>query len=276
MRLVALGAAALALALTAQAPLAAQTHVPTPPLATGEVLVEVSALGIVTAHADRATLSFSIRGTGDTTAAARTDAAQKVREVTALLRAQGVAEADIRIEPVTAYPGGAADAAMAEAQAAMNAAAAAAQRAAAEVAGTNASEPAPEPEPTIFSAAAPTEVVVRNVASVTAILAALTDRHIELLQGANYALDDDSVPRRQARMQAMQKARADAETYAAALNMRIVRVARVTERLGMDVMSLAATERMGSSFLPFNMGRGNGAELPIVAAVGVDFVLAPR
>lgn len=272
MRLVALG---LALAFAAPAPLAAQTHVPTPPLAPGEVLVEVSAVGMVTTRADRATLSFSLRGTGETEAAARADATRNVREIMALLRAQGVAEGDLHIEPVNVFAGDPEDAAMASAVAAMNAAAAEAQRAAGGPVTVPAEAPPHEDRPA-FSAAAAVEVVIRNVASVPAVTAALNQRQVNVIQGAVYALNDDSIPRRQARLQAVEKARANAESYAAALNMRVTRVVRVTERLGIDVMALAASDRSMGGFLGFSGSRGNSVDVPTVAVVGVDFALAPR
>jgi uncharacterized protein YggE len=270
-RLVALG---LALALAAPAPLAAQTHAPT--LVPGEVLIEVSAIGMVSTRADRATLSFSITGNGETEAAARASAAQKVREITGQLRAQGIAEADIRIEPLNVYAGDPVDPAIASAIAAMNAAAADAQRAAGgPVTATTAESPAPDNRPA-FSATAAAEVVIRNVSNVPAVTAALSRQQISLIQGAVYTLNDDSGARRQARLQAMEKARASAETYALALNMRVTRVLRVTERLGMDVMALAASERSMGGFLGLGGSRGNGVDVPTVAVIGVDFALAPR
>ena len=272
MRLVVLG---LALALTAQAPLAAQTHVPTQPLAQGEVLLEVNAIGVASARADRATLMFTIRGTGESDAAAQADAEGKIRDIRALLRAQGILEADIRIEPPSASGGDPADQAMAAATAAMNDAAAAAQREAGMPASASGQLPPPNDRPAASSAAA-AEVVVRSIDRLPAIMAQLNQHSVNLLQGATYALSDDSGPRRQARLQAMEKARANAETYASALNMRVVRVLRVTERRGMDVMALAASDRSLGGLLGFSGGRGNRAEVPSVAVIGVDFALAPR
>ena len=68
--------AGLTLALAASAPLAASTQAPVtmPPLAPGEVLVEVNALGMVTTRADRATLMLTVSGNGETEAQARAEA----------------------------------------------------------------------------------------------------------------------------------------------------------------------------------------------------------
>jgi uncharacterized protein YggE len=266
-RLVALAAA---LALAGAAPLCAQSRVATAPLAQGEVLVEVNGVGMVTTRADRATFSFGIRGTGETDAAARADAERNVRDVRARLRALGVADADIRIEPVAAFPANDMDRAMAAAQAAMDDAAAEARRQSGDP------EPPAQTAPASHTATAAAEIVVRNMASVPAVQALLDERHIQTTQGPTYALNDDGAQRRQARLQALEKVRADAQTYADALNMRIVRVVRVTERLGMDAMSMALQERAIGSIFTAGMVRGNRPEVPTIVLVGVDYVLAPR
>ena len=137
---------------------------------------------------------------------------------------------------------------------------------------TNMAEPAPS-----ASANAQTEITLRNVDRLPAIQAALMERGIYAVAGASYALNDDTVPRRQARAQALQKARADAEAYAASLNMRVVRVVRVTERLGLDLLSLAGSEfQIVSQIFSPAMFRAGGGQVPTIVAVGVDFALAPR
>ena len=74
MRLAVLG---LALALTASAPLAvsAQAPVTTQPLANGELLLQLGAIGVETVPADLATLSVTLTGQGETAVAARADLA---------------------------------------------------------------------------------------------------------------------------------------------------------------------------------------------------------
>jgi hypothetical protein len=261
MRLVILG---LTLALAASAPLAATAQAPvtTQPLAPGEVLLEVNALGLVTTRADRATMSFTITGSGENAAAARTAVQQNIAEIRAMLRGQGVADADIRVQPITTYDIQTANTVDMNATMDLNAMDTA-ESVAAAAAGS--------------SANAPTELVVRNVERVPAIQSALTDRGIYASAGAVYALDDDSVPRRQARQQAIQKARADAETYAAALNMRVARVVRVTERLGLDLIGMAASESqmVAQIFSPQAMRAATG-QVQTVVVVGVDYALAPR
>jgi uncharacterized protein YggE len=254
----------LTLALAASAPLAATAQAPvmTQPLAAGEVLLEVNALGFVTTRADRATLTFAVTGSGDTDTNARHGAQASIDSVRRVLQQQGVAAADIHVGPITTT----ADMVMADAMNDM-------------MPDTNAMEAMENTGATMsaMTGSAQVDVTVRNVDRVAPIQAALNGLGIYVTGGVNYALNDDAGPRRQARAQALQKARADAEAYAVSLNMRVVRVVRVTERLGFDLFSLAGSESqlVGQIFSP-TMMRGNGGEVPTIVAVGVDFALAPR
>lgn len=274
MRLVVIG---LTLALAASGPLSATAQAPVTvqPLAPGEVLLEVNALGFVATRADRATLNFTITGSGETEAAARTAVEQSIGEIRTMLRGQGVTDADIRIQPITTYETSMmstdmsmpmdANTTMTDMNVAMEA------DNATDAMAVNMVEAVPG-----ASANAQTEVVIRNVDRVTAIQSALMERGI-FATGITYALNDESGPRRQARTQAMQKARADAETYAASLNMRVARVVRVTERLGLDLLGMAANESqmVTQIFSPATM-RANASQVPTIVVVGVDFALAPR
>lgn len=260
MRLVILS---LALALTASVPLAAETQAPvtTQPLAAGEVLLEVNAFGMVGSRADRATMTFSVTGSGETEAQARAATQTAVREVRSALRRLGIADADISIGQVNASAG---------------------MTMTTETAVTNAADALEndmmmDTNMVMSSASgqAQAEIVVRNVDRVPAVQQALMERGI---YGAVpvYVLTNDAGPRRQARTQALEKARADAEAYAAPLNMRIVRVVRVTERLGLDMLGLFASEmqRVGQMFTPAMMQQG--PEVQTMVVVGVDYALAPR
>ena len=268
MRLIVIG---LTLALAASGPLAATAQAPvmTQPLAPGEVLLEVNALGLVTTRADRATLSFTITGSGENDAAARTAVQQNIAEIRAMLRGQGVADTDIRVQPISTYT-------IESAMTAMDVNATVTDMNAFEAvqAAENVAEAAPAPG---TSANAQTEVVIRNIDRVAGIQSALTERGIFATAGVVYALNDDTVPRRQARQQAMQKARADAETYAASLNMRVARVVRVTERLGLDLIGMAASEsQMVAQIFSAQALRAAAAQVQTVVVVGVDYALAPR
>jgi uncharacterized protein YggE len=78
---------------------------------------------------------------------------------------------------------------------------------------------------------------------------------------------------------AIRRARADADAYAATMNMRVARVLRVTERGGFDMMSaMVGIDSVLTRQMEARMGgRGRSSgQIETVALVGVDFALAPR
>ena len=92
-----------------------------------------------------------------------------------------------------------------------------------------------------------------------------------------YAAGDQNAARRAARAEAIAAAREPMpKPMRPSLGMRVVRVVRVTERMGMDLMSLA----MGASSPLLAMmqqhERAQGPDIPTYVAVGVDFALAPQ
>ena len=262
MRLIVIG---LTMALAASAPLAATAQAPvtTQPLARGEVLLEVNALGLVTTRADWAMMNFAVGSTAPDQEAAHAATERELRELRTFLHGQGITDADIHAGPINAYAND--DMAM------MNAMDMAVD--------ANATMAADETTMTVPAGASATVgIVVRNVDNVPALQTALAQRGYGMLGTTTYALNDDARPRGQARAQAMQKARADAEAYASSLNMRVARVVRVTERLGFDMLALAATDPqvMGRIFSPGTMRGNTEPDIPTMIVVGVDFALAPR
>lgn len=265
MRLTILG---LSLALTASAPLAATAQAPVTaqPLAQNEVLVEISAFGAVTTRADRATLSFNIQGSGDTEADAVRQVETSARNLRRDLRGLGIADADIRIQPAVAVAG------MMDmsAELSVNATVAMVDG---NMADTNAMiAPA-------ASANAAVEITIRNIDRAEDVRAvAIAQFGVGQLSTPAYVLTDDSAPRRQARLQALQRARADAESYAAALNMRVVRVVRVSERLGFDMFGMMMSEprALANLYASGALRNNRGPDVQTMVAVGVDFVLAPQ
>lgn len=247
------------LALTASVPLAATAQAPvqTQPLAQGEVLLEVNALGLVTTRADRASFSVTLSGNGADEAAARADVDGRLRELRTRLRALGIADADIRTQPIFSSPPMPYPVVTNSIEVDLNA-----------------SVPA---EAMNATATAQVEVIVRDIVHLPRVQTIMGEQRVFLGGTPTYALNDDSAPRGRARAQAIQKARASAEAYAASLDMRVVRVVRVTERLGLELFGLMANESalIGNIFSPAAM-RGQGAEVPTVVVVGVDYALAPR
>ena len=100
-------------------------------------------------------------------------------------------------------------------------------------------EPAPPPA---ASGQARMEIVIRNFDRVAAVQQTLIEQGIYSGGVPVYTLADAAAARRQARAQAMRQARADAEAYAASLDMRVVRIVRITERTGLDMLAMLATE----------------------------------
>ncbi|HYI46919.1 MAG TPA: SIMPL domain-containing protein [Allosphingosinicella sp.] len=276
MRLVILG---LSLALAGSAPLTfavAQSPVTTQPLAAGEVLVEINAMGSISTRADSASLSASLSGSGDTEAAARTATEAQARELRTMLRAFGIADADIRVRPITTGTSPApAPAEMGYGD--MNAVTADMNMAMTMDEGNTAYAMEDVPPPPAAYGQTTVEIVVRNMDRVPAVQRALMERGVFSLgfRGTTYALADSGAARRAARAQAMQQARADAESYAAALNMRVVRIVRITERIGLDGLSLFVSEASSMTRL-FASQVFSGPEVLTMAVVGVDFALAPR
>ncbi len=276
MRLVVLG---LSLALAGSAPLTfavAQSPVTTQPLAAGEVLLEVNALGTVTNRADSASLSVSIGGSGDTEAAARTATEAKIREIRGVLRGLGIADADIRVRPVTTGTEPAPT--LAGMRSYETNAVAEYENMAMPMEEGNTAYPMEEqpPSPAAYGQAA-VEITVRDVGRVAAVQRTLVERGIFSTGFGvpTYLLADSSAARRAARAQAMQKARSDAEGYAASLNMRVARIVRITERIGLDGLSLFVSEAQSMTRL-FVPQMFTGLEVTTMVAVGVDFALVPR
>jgi len=261
-RLVALWAA-LALAGTLPgASATAQAPVSTQPLAPGEVLLELNASGSVTTRADMAVMTIRASAEGNTNAEARQAVAAEVARLTAVARRAGVAPADIRVGDSMISPSfDVLDAPpplfdVAEANSAASA------------------EPMAVPPRRAASAHALIAIRGRDVAQLAPMLRALEEANAIVDAAPAYSLNDTDTPRREARSRALARARADADAYAAALGMRVVRVVRVTERLGFDFVSMMMNERAMRRQLEASENRGPDIETSVL--IGVDFALAPR
>ncbi len=261
MRLV---AAALALAVGAALPPPAAAQVSTAPLALGEVLLETGAVGTSTVPADLATINVAFSGSGQTDAAARADLDARYQRIVAAARGAGIAASaisrnapdgvadlrtfDVMEEPPPLPEGGAATAGV----------------------------PVPRPVPPhYFSGMA--VVRVTDMTRMTALRGALDTAADSEPGNARtvYSLTDSRAARQAARAQALAMARADAESHAASLGMRVARIVRVSERTGFGMLP----QLLGDSRLqrgPFGPGENHDPEITVFAVVGVDFALAPR
>ncbi len=239
-------------------PTAAQAASPVtlPQLAPGEVLLETDGFAVVRTPATSATVSTSLYGRGATQAEAERALQAEIRNFTAAAREAGAGASDISVETSSSRSDGLRPFDIVEATG--NADDAAQNR---------------------YLAQASVSARVRDVARARPLHVRFGgggDAVMLGYGGPEYHLDDDSAARREARVQAIASARADAEAYAAAAGMRIVRILRITDRAGLDFTQLLVTEREAAARFGPRFGRSDGPAVETLAVVGVDYVLAPR
>jgi uncharacterized protein YggE len=271
MRLVILGLT-LGLALPAAAGaqgigmVVSQSPVSTQPLAPGEVLLEINAMGTVTTHADTATLTIPFDASGVTAADARRAAEGAADRIAAAAASSGVAASDISRRPITTGEAAAMAAAMADM--ARVARSGNARRGAMAVMPDASAPPQANAHGEI-------EITLRDLSRLPGLRRALEAAGAGAAADPTYALSDDRAARAEARAQALAQARASADAYAAALAMRIVRLVRVTERVGVDLVGAMFND--GGRMRQMMRGmEGRSQEIGITVALGMDFALAPR
>jgi len=249
--------AAAALAALPAAALAA-SPVALPPLAPGEVLLETDGFAIVRTPATSAMVSTTLYGRGASQAEAERALQAEIRTFTAAAREAGAGASDIRVETGPSTSSGD------------------------DLRTFDVMEPvsgADDSAQNRYLAQATVTARVRDVARARPLHVRFGgggDAVMLGYGGPEYHLDDDSAARREARVQAIASARADAEAYAAAAGMRIVRILRITDRAGLDFTQLLVTEREAAARLGPRLGRADAPTVETVAVVGVDYVLAPR
>ena len=258
-----------ALCLGVSAPAAAQ-----PPAAT-EVLLEVNAAGTVTSRADLATFRISIQVQGDSADDARRLVAERARRLTAAATSLGVAPSDIETGPVrieTLQTFDVVDAALADLSAVADTAA--------DRAGAAGSRPAVSPPPlpnraSTVDASSALVIRLRDLSRDEALGIAIAEIQGGLsISGPVYSLSDPRPSRTEARTRALAAARAEAEDYAAALGLRVVRMVRITDRIGTDLLSMMMSESGRAAAV--SLRESDGSNVVTVMPIGVDYVLAPR
>jgi uncharacterized protein YggE len=274
MRLVIVGLAlGLAVPAVAGVPglsmVAAQSPVSTQPLAPGEVLLEVDALGTVTTRADTATLLVRVEASAAIETEARRATESAADRIVAAASSAGVAASDISRHPITRGENE-----MLMAMQDMQRSAAAAQRSAGGrrpailVPGANAA-------PAAESAHGEVEIKVRGLDRVAQVRHALEAAGAESVPDPTYTLANDGASRADARARAIAQARANADAYASALGMRVLRIVRVTERVGVDLIGAMVSEGPRMRQMMSGMD-GRNPDIVTTVALGMDFALAPR
>lgn len=171
--------------------------------------ISVDGMGTATAIPDIATISFSVMSEGKTAAEAQ-DAATKTNNVAlALLKEQGIADTDVKTTSYTVQP--------------------------------KYSWPQPCYNPPCvydeqrvvgYTVNQSTEVKVRDLGTVGALLSALGTAGISQLYGPNFQVEDEDTVRAEARKEAIEEARAKAQVLARDLGVRLVRVVSFSENAG--------------------------------------------
>jgi uncharacterized protein YggE len=262
-------------------------------LAPGEVTLTIEVLGV--ADPDRAMIQQTLRGRGEDEAKAKADLAAQRAALTASLAKVGIAGSAIKFGDVRMEP----DYAMAAAAAVDAAAESATEAAAAEDATTedkNAARAGAADAAMAGAAAAAAAMPMdmpppRRVATQTVMVTVSDLAKLEAVQAAIpideeysyrnlqpfFSTSDPKAAHSRAIADALAKARAEADAYAAALGMRVVRIARVSsEKQGItwpDLMQWFGKVDDNGSPSEANFRRLAGSTY---AGAKVDFVIAPK
>ena len=182
--------------------------------------ISVSGSADVYASPDIANISFTVRESDTTVSAAQTQVSAKVAAALASVRKLGVADADIKTENYSSYP-------KYEWQTGKQV----------PCPNTNVYCPPPQGKQVIvgYEVSQQVSLKVRNLDSVNAIVQGLADAGVTEMQGPNFAIDKEDSLKADARKQAIEKARAKAETLAQDLGVSLVRVVSFSENDGTPV-----------------------------------------
>jgi uncharacterized protein YggE len=245
--------AILALALVSIPALAFGQPVATAPLAANEVLLEIQATGKTESTPNLARFSIPLVARGVTMAQARGNNDVLAQRATAAARDLGIAAEDIQI----GRPGGAMG-----------------------FIGNEAFTPPIEGEGPPSTPAPQRgfdlriiEIVVRDPSRSEQLSSALEQAGVSSVPPPSYELANDSDARRSALQDALSKARADAENVAAAMNMRVARIVRVSERAGQSDMASNVEAAMRQAY---GLNASNRSVAATEVRINVDFALAPR
>jgi uncharacterized protein YggE len=240
----------------------AQSPVTTQPLATGEVLLEVNALGTVTSRADTVTITVGATAEAADAASARRLVQGQLDRLTAIALAHGVVASDI-LKRATG-----------------------AELMEFDVANALPSPPSIRPARGSTRSPVPTdenratasgslEIRLRDLGRLDELRDALTAAGASNLREVAYSLANEQGARDAARRQAIANARAEAEATAAELGMRVLRIVRVTDRVGIDLIGTMMSEESRMRRMVTGMA-GSDENVTTTVPVGIDFALAPR
>lgn len=241
------------------------------PLAPGESAVEIVALGTASRPADMVTFQVIIEEFGATEAAARSAAAGRIRGVVAAARGMGVAEADITISEVGGFSY---DSLTQYSRETFQYQANLRWRVRESMSRRLDRQPDLEPPAANAEAHAGVTIVLRDARRFERLSQAITTANDSGSYIHEFALSNPAALRDDALRQALALARSDADSQAAARGLRVVRVRRVSERTGAELVNYMfdrAARRRESQSRDYR-----DPTIAMRLPLSVDFVLAPR
>lgn len=174
--------------------------------------IAVSGDGEILAAPDIATISFTVREEAKKVSDAQDKVSVKVKAALASVRAQGVADKDIKTQNYSSYPKYEW------------------QEGAVSCAGLNCPPYRPGKQVIVgYEVSQSVTVTVRNLESVNALVEGLATAGVTEMQGPNFTIDKEDDLKAQARKQAIEKARAKAEILARDLGVTLVRIVSFSE-----------------------------------------------
>ncbi len=224
-----------ALALGACAPPPPNPH----GLERGEAMITVGGVGKVVAKSDEARLSVGVTSVGANAAEASAANATRMTAVIAALKAQGIADADIKTSDLSVE------------------------------------HQDWGPHKGKFEATNNVQVVVRDVSKAGPAVKAATNAGANVVSGPDMHLADPDAANRNAAALAFKSARARADAYAAAAGMKVVRVLAIHDgaaaQASPEMTTVDAAEYNVAPPPPVMAGTETSE-----AVVSVDFALAPK
>ena len=243
MRLAGLIAAALAASIPFAAP--AQTEqVPQPRLEPGEALLRIEAQGSHVSTPDVMRMTVGTVTTGSTAREATNASNLVSAKLLAAARALGVERRDVQTSSLSVDPQ-------------MD-----------EVRAVREGRP---PRITGYMAKNELELRIRDLARAPELIDALFEAGANSVEGPTFSLSDPRPAQREARRKAVAAAREQAETYADALGMRIVRVLQLSE--GSETAFMGSNSLANTSIAQASFEAG---VLQTRVTVDVDYAMVPR
>lgn len=245
-------ASAIGLATIVAAPAAANDHAA---LLANEVPLQVVGIGKSSVAADRATLTMNISQSGATNAEARAKVQAQGDVLIAELVKRGVPRRSISVDEGVSRMGFVGNEAYPEFQEAL-----------AQAGGA--------PKKIERKAALSIKIVLDDLALLPRVRQFLDERNAIIAESPALDLRDDRQARHAAMRDAVQNARAEAEVYADAVGMRLVRVIRISDPAGESALGAEYADLMRKMMAL--KGTTEAGKVETIVRVNVEYALAPK